>query len=82
MFLREVFSDYFEPTNVLYIDTGCHNSGNFINKYMQTHVPLSEKLSPHSDVPILKLLPIIPIIITYADVCTDRYLHRYSQYTQ
>ena len=40
MFLREVFSDYFELTNVLYIDTGCHNSDNFINKYMQTHVPL------------------------------------------
>ena len=30
----EVFSDYFESNNVLYIGRGSHNSGNFINKYM------------------------------------------------
>ena len=30
----EVFSDYFEPTNVLYIDRGSHNSDNFVKKLM------------------------------------------------
>ena len=34
IFLRKVFSDYFKPVNVLYIDRGSHNSVNFINKYI------------------------------------------------
>lgn len=34
LLLREVFSDYFEPTNVLNLDKGSHYSGNFIKKYM------------------------------------------------
>ena len=33
MFFQEVFSDYFELTNVLYIERSSHNSGYFINKY-------------------------------------------------
>ena len=34
IFLKELFSDYFKPTNVLYRDRGSHNSGNFVNKYL------------------------------------------------
>ena len=34
IFLREVFLDYFEPTNVLYVERGSHNSSNLINKHM------------------------------------------------
>ena len=34
IFFREVFSDYFEPTNVLYKDAGSHNGITFINKYI------------------------------------------------
>ena len=34
LFLREVFLDYFDLTNVLYINRGSHKSGNFINKHM------------------------------------------------
>ena len=30
IFLRKVFSDYFLPSNVLYIDRGSHNSANFM----------------------------------------------------
>ena len=40
VFFREVFSDYCQPTNVLYIETGSHSSGSFINKYIQIHIPL------------------------------------------
>ena len=32
--LRESFSDYLEPTNVLYLDRDSHNNDNIINKYM------------------------------------------------
>ena len=32
MFLREVYSNYFKPINVLHIDGGNHNSDDFINK--------------------------------------------------
>ena len=34
IFVGEVFSDYFAPTKLLYIDRGSHNSGNFINNCM------------------------------------------------
>ena len=37
-----VFSDYFEPTNVLYIDRGSHKRGNFKRKYMIKVVPIGK----------------------------------------
>ena len=64
MFLREAFSDYFEPTNVLYIGRGSHKSRNFMT-FMRVN------LCP----PTRSLSEVCPLITMYQLGSPDTYIN-------
>ena len=64
MFLREAFSDYFEPTNVLYIGRGSHKSRNFMTFMRVTLCPPTRSLSE-----------VCPLITMYQLGSPDTYIN-------